>query len=163
MGLHLETERLIVREWRESDIGSYLTLSKDVGYNVFSTPGCYLVKDDFEALAKIRARIALFNTNGLGKFPVFLKTSGEFLGTAGFDPYTLDGSGEVELGYRLCLEHWGKGYATEAVRAMLQWAYGALDLNRVEAELDTRNAASARVLEKLGFEREGLRREDCVL
>jgi RimJ/RimL family protein N-acetyltransferase len=69
------------------------------------------------------------------------------------------------LGIGYCLDEpaWGKGYATEAVRAMLQWAYGALDLNRVEAELDTRNAASARVLEKLGFEREGLRREDCVV
>lgn len=69
------------------------------------------------------------------------------------------------LGIGYCLDEpaWGKGYATEAVRAMLQWAYGTLDLNRVEAELDTRNAASARVLEKLGFEREGLRREDCVV
>ena len=67
------------------------------------------------------------------------------------------------IGYCFGEPAWGKGYATEAVRAMLQWAYGALDLNRVEAELDTRNAASARVLEKLGFEREGLRREDCIV
>lgn len=69
------------------------------------------------------------------------------------------------LGIGYCLDEpaWGKGYATEAVRAMLHWAYDALDLNRVEAEIDTRNVASARVLEKLGFEREGLRREDCVV
>jgi [ribosomal protein S5]-alanine N-acetyltransferase len=69
------------------------------------------------------------------------------------------------LGIGYCLDEpaWGQGHATEAVRAMLRWAYDALDLNRVEAELDTRNAASARVLEKLGFAREGLRREDCVV
>jgi RimJ/RimL family protein N-acetyltransferase len=69
------------------------------------------------------------------------------------------------LGIGYCLDEpaWGKGYATEAVGAMLHWAYDALDLNRVDAELDTRNAASARVLEKLGFEQEGLRREDCVV
>lgn len=69
------------------------------------------------------------------------------------------------LGIGYCLDEpaWSQGYATEAVHAMLQWAFGALDLNRVEAELDTRNAASARVLEKLGFEREGLRREDCIV
>jgi RimJ/RimL family protein N-acetyltransferase len=69
------------------------------------------------------------------------------------------------LGIGYCFDEpaWGKGYATEAVRAMLLWAYDTLDLNRVEAELDTRNAASARVLEKLGFQREGLRREDCVV
>jgi [ribosomal protein S5]-alanine N-acetyltransferase len=69
------------------------------------------------------------------------------------------------LGIGYCLDEpfWGMGYATEAVRAMLSWAYETLDLNRVEAELDTRNAASARVLEKLGFEREGHRREDCIV
>ncbi|MBL0122416.1 MAG: GNAT family N-acetyltransferase [Betaproteobacteria bacterium] len=69
------------------------------------------------------------------------------------------------LGIGYCLDEpaWSKGYATEAVRAMLHWAYDVLDLNRVEAELDTRNAASARVLEKLGFAREGMRREDCIV
>jgi len=58
---------------------------------------------------------------------------------------------------------WGSGYATEAARAVLQWAYDTLDLNRVQAEVDTRNAASAHVLEKLGFVREGTLREDCVV
>jgi [ribosomal protein S5]-alanine N-acetyltransferase len=67
------------------------------------------------------------------------------------------------VGYCLSEGAWGKGYATEAVRAMLTWAYQVLDLNRVEADLDTRNAASARVLEKLGFVREGLKREDCIV
>ncbi len=69
------------------------------------------------------------------------------------------------LGIGYCLDEraWGQGLATEAVRTMLEWAYATLDLNRVEAELDTRNAASARVLEKLGFAREGHKREDCIV
>lgn len=69
------------------------------------------------------------------------------------------------LGIGYCLDEpaWGQGYATEAVRALLQWLFDTLDVHRVEAELDTRNAASARVLEKLGFQREGLRRDDCVV
>jgi RimJ/RimL family protein N-acetyltransferase len=58
---------------------------------------------------------------------------------------------------------WGNGYATAAAHALLQWAYDTSDLNRVQAEADTRNAASARVLEKLGFVREGMLREDCVV
>jgi RimJ/RimL family protein N-acetyltransferase len=64
-----------------------------------------------------------------------------------------------------CLDDgaWGHGYATEGVRALLQWAFDTLDLNRVQAEADTRNVASARVLEKLGFVREGTLREDCVV
>jgi ribosomal-protein-alanine N-acetyltransferase len=52
---------------------------------------------------------------------------------------------------------------TEAAHAVLAWAYDTFDLNRVQAETDTRNVASARVLEKLGFVREGTLREDCVV
>lgn len=47
--------------------------------------------------------------------------------------------------------------------AVLHWAYSALDLNRVQAEADTRNAACARVLEKVGFVREGTMRQDCIV
>jgi [ribosomal protein S5]-alanine N-acetyltransferase len=67
------------------------------------------------------------------------------------------------MGYCLDEAAWGRGYATEAAGALLQWAFDRLDLNRVQAETDTRNAASARVLEKLGFVREGTLREDCIV
>jgi len=67
------------------------------------------------------------------------------------------------LGYCLADAAWGQGYATEAARALLMWAFDTLDLNRVQAETDTRNAASARVLEKLGFVREGTLRQDCIV
>jgi ribosomal-protein-alanine N-acetyltransferase len=69
----------------------------------------------------------------------------------------------ASLGYCLADAAWGHGYATEAASALLQWAFDTLDLNRVQAETDTRNAASARVLEKLNFMREGTLREDCVV
>ena len=73
------------------------------------------------------------------------------------------GHRSASLGY--CFDHavWGRGYATEAARALLRWAFETMDLNRVQAETDTRNVASARVLEKLGFVREGTLREDCVV
>jgi len=67
------------------------------------------------------------------------------------------------LGYCLDEAAWGKGFATEAAGALLQWAFDTLDLNRVQAETDTRNIASSRVLEKLGFVREGTLREDCIV
>ena len=69
----------------------------------------------------------------------------------------------ASLGYCFHDAAWGHGYATEAAHALLRWAYGTLDLNRVQAETDTRNLASARVLEKLGFVREGTLREDCIV
>lgn len=69
----------------------------------------------------------------------------------------------ASLGYCLVEASWGRGYATEAARALLTWAYDTLDLNRVQAETDTRNLGSARVLEKLGFLREGTLRQDCIV
>jgi [ribosomal protein S5]-alanine N-acetyltransferase len=67
------------------------------------------------------------------------------------------------LGYCFDDAVWGQGFATEAADALLRWAFDTLALNRVQAETDTRNTASARVLEKLGFVREGTLREDCIV
>ena len=85
-----------------------------------------------------------------------------FIGWCGLTRWN-PGFRSASLGYCLGDAAWGHGYATEAARAVLQWAFDTLDLNRVQAEADTRNAASARVLEKLGFVREGTLREDCVV
>lgn len=67
------------------------------------------------------------------------------------------------LGYCLDEAAWGQGFATEAAGALLQWAFDTLDLNRVQSEADTRNIASGRVLEKLGFLYEGTLRENCIV
>jgi RimJ/RimL family protein N-acetyltransferase len=69
----------------------------------------------------------------------------------------------ARMGYCLDDAAWGNGLATEAAGAVLQWAFDTLDLNRVQAECDTRNTASSRVLEKLGFVHEGTLREDCIV
>ena len=87
---------------------------------------------------------------------------GTFIGWCSLSRWNPDHR-SASLGYVLDDVAWGHGYATEAGRALLQWAFSTLDLNRVQAETDTRNVASARVLEKLGFVREGTLREDCVV
>ena len=69
----------------------------------------------------------------------------------------------ASLGYCSTQAAWGHGYMTEAAGGLLRWAYDTLDLNRVQSETDTRNLASARVLDKLGFVLEGTLREDCVV
>jgi RimJ/RimL family protein N-acetyltransferase len=69
----------------------------------------------------------------------------------------------ASMGYCYTEASWGNGYGTEAAAAVLKWAFDTLDLNRVQAEADTRNHGSVRVLEKLGFVREGMLREDCVV
>lgn len=89
-------------------------------------------------------------------------SDGTFVGWISFHEWNAEFR-SASLGYVLAESAWGHGYATEAARALLIWAFSTLDLNRVQAEADTRNAASARVLEKLGFVREGTLREDCTV
>jgi [ribosomal protein S5]-alanine N-acetyltransferase len=67
-----------------------------------------------------------------------------------------------ELGYWVAVDQWGRGYATEASRAMLDHAFGALDLTRVVAHCLTRNPGSWRVMEKLGMQREGCMRQHII-
>ncbi|MFJ5294781.1 GNAT family N-acetyltransferase [Streptomyces sp. NPDC088348] len=67
------------------------------------------------------------------------------------------------MGYVFDAAAWGDGYAIKTAHAVLRWAFVSLDLTRVQAETDTRKVMSARVLEKLGFVREGTLREDCVV
>src|SRR5215203_1631914 len=69
----------------------------------------------------------------------------------------------AEIGYALGREHWGKGYIGEALGALLGFAFGDLDLHRLEADVDPRNAASIRSLERLGFRQEGYLRERWIV
>ena len=65
----------------------------------------------------------------------------------------------AEVGYALRSDHWGRGLASEAVSLAIEWALHALDLHRVEADIDPRNDASRKLLERLGFRSEGVLRE----
>ena len=89
-------------------------------------------------------------------------SDGAFIGWCALQRWNPDYR-SASLGYCFDDQAWGHGYATEAAGVLLDWAFDALDLNRVQAEVDTRNHASAHVLEKLGFVREGTLREDCIV
>ena len=149
--MEIRTERLIIRPWREEDVKHYLAMSVDVGYNCFTPPGVYLVKDEADALEKVRTRMKIFSDFAIGKFPIFLKETGEFIGTCGADKFELDGKLEYELGYRLMLNHWNKGYATEAARAVLNYLLKDLQLPQLHAFAVYQNPGSLRVIEKVGF------------
>lgn len=75
----------------------------------------------------------------------------------------VEGSRRAELGYAMAHAHWGRGYMHEALTALLAHAFGALDLNRIEADIDPRNRGSAASLQRLGFRPEGLLRERWIV
>ena len=91
---------------------------------------------------------------GETRFRVLIEKDGEPMGTIGMYLYTEEHK-RAEMGYDLMKEHWGKGYITEAVGAMVSYGFNELGLERIEATVDSENGASARVLEKNGFKHEG--------
>jgi ribosomal-protein-alanine N-acetyltransferase len=92
-------------------------------------------------------------------FAIVLRDAGEVLGAIGLDVQPDHDRGEI--GYWIGVPYWGRGYMTEAARAVLGWAFESLCLNRVFAQHFTRNPASGRVMQKLGMKHEGsLRQHD---
>ena len=69
----------------------------------------------------------------------------------------------ASLGYALGRDSWGQGIAREAVRALIRYGFEALELHRIGADVDPRNTRSLRMLEELGFSREGLQRESYLV
>jgi len=118
---------------------------------------------DESSIARFMAGNARMAEEGTGTRVVIERQSDSaFLGWCTFNSWNPDFR-SASIGYCLNEESWGHGYATEAAETLLDWAYQTLDLNRVQAEADTRNIASARVLEKLGFRLEGTLRQDCTV
>jgi RimJ/RimL family protein N-acetyltransferase len=156
----LHTDRLRLRPFDEADADDLFALHSDGRVLRYwdSPPWTDRGRAD-RFLAACRQMAA----EGTGaRLAVERVLDGTFIGWCGVTRWDPDHR-SASLGYCFNEAAWGHGYATETARALLHWAYGAWDLNRVQAEADTRNVASARVLEKLGFVREGTLREDCVV
>jgi ribosomal-protein-alanine N-acetyltransferase len=156
----LRTERLTLRPVEEADADDLFALMSDAYVLRYwdSSPWT-----DPEQARGFVARSHRMAAEDIGARVVVERAEdGAFLGWVTFTSWDPDVR-SAKLGYVLTRNAWGHGYATEAARAVLTWAYDALPLNRVQSEADTRNPASARVLEKLGFVLEGTLREDCVV
>lgn len=85
---------------------------------------------------------------------IVLREENRVIGTIGFSWINRDHN-TAEIGYSLGRAHWGKGYATEALRTVMRYGFDSLMLNRIEAQYDIRNPASGRVMEKAGMTHEG--------
>jgi ribosomal-protein-alanine N-acetyltransferase len=92
------------------------------------------------------------------KWGIARKTDDVVIGTTTL--FNLDlNNGRAEIGYALARDCWGQGYMSEALQALLKYSFDILRLRRLEADVDPRNDASIRTLERLGFRREGFLRE----
>ncbi|MGW1096695.1 GNAT family N-acetyltransferase [Streptomyces sp. NPDC002455] len=149
MPFHLETERLILRPWAESDAADFCELLAERG------DGKPTVEHIRGAITKL---LAATGTTGIALLPVQRREEGDFIGYCGLiiGRSTLE---EPEIAYELFQHAHGRGYATEAAGAVLDAAV-ATGRKRLWSTVGTWNTPSLRVLEKLGFERDHVSTEE---
>lgn len=156
----LTTERLALRWIDEADAGAQFAVFSDPEVTRYWSRGPWT--DPAQAREWIARTLADYRDGTGLRFAVVLAASGETVGNVSLHAFS-DQSRRCEVGYALARAHWGKGYATEALAALLDHGFDQLNLNRVEADIDPRNVASARVLERLGFRKEGLMPERWIV
>lgn len=153
---HLESPRLLIRSVTEADLPALLDVNGDDAVTQ------YLPYASWRGIEDARAWFARMNAlqaaGGALQFVIVEKRAARVIGTCLLFRHE-ETSARAELGYVLGREHWGQGYMHEALRRLIDCAFTELSLRRLEAEVDPRNARSARVLVRLGFVPEGLLRE----
>ena len=152
----ITTPRIILRWLSEDDIDGLYAVFSDPQVMRYWSSGPLANR---EAAAALQREIADSNEKEtMIKWGLALRDSNLVIGTTTLFNLSLD-NGRAEIGYALGSAHWGKGYMNEALRALVAHAFEVMNLRRLEADVDPRNAASIRTLERLGFQREGFLRE----
>ncbi len=151
---HLTSERLLLREWRDSDRAPYAALNGDPEvmrhYPFLLTP-----QQSDEMVDRL---IAVWRDLGFGLWAVERLDTHAFIGYVGlFSPtWEAEFTPCVEIGWRLAKEHWGQGFAPEAAMAVLEWAFANVDLpgDRILSFTTVGNLNSQRVMQKIGMTRD---------
>lgn len=115
------------------------------------------LREETEAQKYVDWYISRFAERAGIRWGICLRGHSGLIGTAGFNNFKKQH--RANLGYDVRAEFWNKGYATEALKAIINFGFSELDINRIEAEVMQGNTASERVLTKLGFTKEGVLRQ----
>ena len=152
MNLILETNRLVLREMKLSDASALLEMDSnpEVHQYLWNKP----VKDISEVHSYIEVVRAQYIQNNIGRFVVILKETNELIGWAGLKYNTEMVNNKIhfyDIGYRLNERFWGKGYASEASFAWLDYGFNVMKIKVMEAAAHSDNIASNKILLKIGL------------
>lgn len=153
----LDLGDLQVRSWRKSDLDALVRHANNpkIASNLRDQfPHPYTRRDGIDYLEFVRDQKPERN--------FALQYGGEAIGGLGFQIGVDISRASAEMGYWLSESFWGRGFATRAAQALSDWAFTEYKLTRVFALVFSHNLASARVLEKAGFQREGIMRRSAV-
>ena len=152
----LETARLILRQIRMRDAEDIYQWSSD------ERVARYVLWEPHQSIYDTRDYIRYIRSAYRHRLPsswaIELKETGRVIGTIGF-MWISNENRSAEVGYSMSASFWGQGLMPEALHRLLDFSFESLKLNRIEAQYDTRNPASGRVLEKCGMRTEGILRQ----
>jgi ribosomal-protein-alanine N-acetyltransferase len=156
----LTTPRLTLRWVDEGDAAALFALFSDPQVTRYwSMPPWTSIA---QAEQSIRDSLEAYRTGTSLRFGIVIKETGQLVGHLKLYDFS-DANRRCDIGYALLPACWGKGYLSEALTAILDYAFSALDMNRIEADIDPRNAASQKLLERMHFQREGYMRERWIV
>ena len=152
MKIHIETNRLLMRDIIDEDAQSMFEMDSDPEVHTF------LGNNPISTLEEAKNAIAFIKNqyiqNGIGRWAVVEKESGEFIGWSGFKFVTdvmNERTGFYDLGYRFMKKHWGKGYASETAIASINYGFTILDFEEISGIADVGHKASNAILKKVGL------------
>lgn len=151
MRTSLETDRLLIRELQPSDDEGMFALDSDPEvFRYLGTTPLTSIEQSRSVITMVRQQ---YLDNGIGRWATIEKESGLFIGWSGLKlENKVNGhSTFYDIGYRLRRQFWGKGYATEATLAWMNFAFNEMKIPTINAYADNENLASRRVLEKCGL------------
>ena len=153
----IETERLILRKPRRDDAPTiFSAYAQDLEVTRYMTWRPH--KSVGETYRIVELMLKLWDEGEAYSYVITLKNSDSAIGMIAMHPEGF----KVSIGYVLARQYWGKGYTTEAALAVTSWLLKQPDIYRVFATCDVENPASARVMEKVGMQREGILRRYIV-
>ena len=156
----LATPRLLLRPFCESDAEALYAIFCDAVVTRYWSRAAWT--EFQQARDRIARDIANMASRGYPRFALERREDAAMIGECCLVSIS-DQCRRAEVGYALARSAWRQGYMDEALRALLGLAFGPMNLNRIEADVDPRNRASERCLERLGFQREGTLRERWIV
>ena len=147
MPIPIETPRLLLRAWRESDREPFAQLNADPRVMEFF-PACLTRAESDGMVDRIEANM---RRDGYGLFAAELRETAEFIGFIGLSVPPFDFVPYHEIGWRLAVPYWNQGLATEGASAALHFGFDELGVSQIVAYTTAGNRRSRRVMEKLGM------------
>lgn len=148
----LSSDRLRLRRWRDEDREAFAALNADPRVMEFFPNRLSRLESD----AMVDRIEAHFSERGFGLWAVEVRDGAPFIGFTGLavPRFTARFTPCVEIGWRLALEHWGRGYASEAARLALDYGFGPAGLSEIVSFTAATNLRSRAVMERLGMRRD---------